>query len=191
MNALDILKYAVGIVVLSVFATGCETFSTKTDYDTSINFANYHTFTWISKSPLISKSPQVSPLAEGRIMRATQDDLTKKGFRYVDDPTKADLVVAFTLGARQQVRVTSNPYATSYGTGPYMWGRPYYQDIDVREFTEGRLAIDMYDVKIKEPVWHGHATKSISSSDQKNAEKLINEAVAAILKTFPPTSAAH
>ena len=72
-----------------------------------------------------------------------------------------------------------------------MWGGPYYQNIDVREFTQGRLAIDIFDVKQKQPVWHGHATKSISSSDQKNAEALINKAVAAILKDFPPTSASQ
>ena len=177
--------------VVCIFAAGCESITTKTDYDTSFNFSGYHTFSWISKSPLVSKSPEISPLAEGRIMRAVMNELTQKGFRFVDDPTKADFVVAFTVGARQQVRVTSNPYAVGYGAPPYMWGRPYYQDIDVREFTQGRLAIDIFDVRVKEPVWHGHATKSISSSDQKNAEELINKAVAAILKTFPPTSASH
>jgi Domain of unknown function (DUF4136) len=183
-NPLNVL----GIVLLCLSATACETFNTKTDYDTAADFSNYHTFSWVSKSPLVSKPPEVSPLAEGRIMRAVSNDLTAKGFRFVDDPAKADFVVAFTIGARQQVRVTSNPYAARYGAGPYMWGRPYYQDIDVREFTQGRLAIDIFDVKRQQPVWHGHATKSISSSDQKNAEALINQAVAAILKSFPPGS---
>jgi hypothetical protein len=191
MNALNTLKYVLVSMMLLATATGCQTFNTTTDYDSSFNFANYHTFSWVSKSPLISKSAEVSPLAEGRIMNAVKADLTQKGFRFVDDPAKADFVVAFTLGSRQQVRVTSNPYAASYGYGAYTWGRPYYQDIDVREFTQGRLAIDIFDVRIKEPVWHGHATKSISSSDQKNAEDVINKAVAAILKPFPPTSAAR
>ncbi len=177
--------------VLCAFTVGCESIDTKTDYDTSFDFSGYHTFSWISKSPLISKSPEVSPLAEGRIANAVTNVLSQKGFRFVDDAAKADFVLAFTVGARQQVRVTSNPYAVGYGAGPYMWGRPYYQDIDVREFTQGRLAIDIFDVKQKQPVWHGHATKSISSSDQKNAEELINKAVAEILKTFPPTSATH
>jgi hypothetical protein len=175
--------------VVLVLASGCESISTKTDYDTAFDFSGYHTFSWISKSPLVSKSPEVSPLAEGRIENAVRSVLSGKGFRFVDDPAKADFVVAFTLGARQQVRVTSNPYAAGYGMRPYMWGGPYYQDIDVREFTQGRLAIDIFDVKQKQPVWHGHATKSISSSDQKNAEELINKAVAAILAGFPPTSA--
>ena len=190
MNRLDQqLKHLLGAVLLCAFATGCESISTKTDHDSTFNFSGYHTFSWISTSPLVSKAPETSPLAEGRIENAVKSDLTQKGFVFVDDPAKADFVIAFTIGSRQQVRVTSNPYSAGYGYGPYMWGRPYYQDIDVREFTEGRLAIDIFDVKLKQPVWHGHATKSITSSDQKNAEALINKAVTAILKTFPPKSA--
>ena len=175
-------------LLLLVLAPGCESITTATDHDASFNFSGYHTFAWISRSPLVSKGPQTSPLMEGRIENAVKTVLTQKGFKYVEDAAGADFALAFTVGSRQQVRVTSNPYAVGYGAGPYMWGRPYYQDIDVREFTEGRLAIDIFDVKMKQPVWHGHATKSISSGDQKNVEEVINKAVAAILKTFPPMS---
>jgi hypothetical protein len=56
----------------------------------------------------------------------------------------------------------------------------------VRQFTKGRLAIDFFDVKLREPVWHGHASKSISESDRARAEEVINKAVAEILKSFPP-----
>ncbi len=173
-------------VVLGAFTAGCETIDTKTDYDNTFNFNDYHTFSWVSRSPLISKTPETSPLAEGRIQNAVKTVLTQKGFRFVENPAEADFALAFTIGSRQQVRVTSNPYAVGYGAGPYMWGRPYYQDIDVREFTQGRLAIDVFDVKRKQPVWHGHATKSITSTDQKNAEELINKAVTKILAGFPP-----
>jgi len=182
------LKHLLGVVVLCAFATGCESISTTTDHDAAFNFSGYRTFSWISNSPLVSRAPETSPLAEGRIENAVKSDLTQKGFVFVADPTKADFVIAFSVGSRQQVRVTSNPYAAGYGAGPYMWGRPYYQDIDVREYTQGRLAIDIFDVKLKQPVWHGHGTKSITAADQKNAEELINKAVAAILKSFPPTS---
>ncbi len=183
---LETFRSLTGALLLCALATGCESMTTATDHDSSFNFSGYHKFSWISHSPLVSKTPQTSPLAEGRIENAVKTVLSQKGFQYVENPNDADFVLAFTIGSRQQVRVTSNPYAVGYGAGPYMWGRPYYQDIDVHQFTEGRLAIDIFDVKMKQPVWHGHATKSISNADQKNAEELINKAVAAILKTFPP-----
>jgi hypothetical protein len=171
---------------LCIVATACETIDIKTDHDPQINFSGYRTFAWISKSPLVSRAPEVSPLAEGRIQNAVRNTLTQKGFRYVEDPNQADFVIAFTLGSRQKLQVTSTPYAASYGTGPYMWGRPYYQDVDVRQYTQGRLAIDIFDTKAREPVWTGVATKSITSSDQKRSEELINEVVAKILAGFPP-----
>ena len=46
----------VGVVALVVrVTTGCESISTKTDYDKAFNFGGYHTFSWISTSPLVSK----------------------------------------------------------------------------------------------------------------------------------------
>jgi hypothetical protein len=69
---------------------------------------------------------------------------------------------------------------------PYRWGGAYYQDIDVRQYTEGRLAIDVFDGKLKRPVWHGFATKTISSADQADPQKAIDAAVAAIVAEFPP-----
>jgi hypothetical protein len=180
------LTCALVTISVCLLASGCESISATSDYDRSFDFSSYHTFSWISNSPLIGKTPETSPLSEGRIENAVTDVLTQKGYRFVDVGNPADFVIAFTVGARQQVRVTSTPYPGGYGMTPHMWGRPYYQDIDVREFTEGRLAIDVFDTRSKQPVWHGHATKSITSADQKNRDELINKAVAAILKDFPP-----
>ena len=174
------------IASLVVLAASCESFSVTTDYDKSVDFHNYRTFSWVSKNPLVSRSPDVSPLAEGRIQAAVLNVMTQKGFKFVEDPSKADIAFAFTLGSRQELRVTSNPYGSAWGTAPYMWGAPYYQNVDVRQYTKGRLAIDIFDVKLREPVWHGHASKSIGESDRARADEVINQAVAEILKSFPP-----
>ncbi len=184
-------SYALGAILVCAFAAGCESITVKTDYDQGFNFSGYHSFSWVSKSPLVSKPAGLNPLVQERLMRATKSVLTAKGFRFVEDPNKADFVVAFTIGTRQEVRATGNPYAVGYGMRPYMWGAPYYQNIDVQQFTKGRLSIDIFDVKAKAPVWHGHGEKSISSSDQNKSEELINEAVAKILASFPPGSKPH
>jgi len=64
----------------------------------------------------------------------------------------------------------------------------YYQDVDVREYTEGRLAIDLFDVRRRRPVWHGYGTRSLTGREVKDPEKLIGAAVTAILADFPPGS---
>jgi hypothetical protein len=174
-------------LALCTFVVGCESISARSDWDPSVDFSAYRTYSWISKSPLISKSPEVSPLAEGRLKNAATNELGRKGYRFVEDPNQADFVVAFSVGAREKLNVSSTPYAGGWGLGP--WGAPYFRDIDVRQYTEGRLAIDLFDTKLRQPVWTGAATKSITSSDERHMGELADKAVAAILKDFPPSGA--
>ena len=173
------------MVALALIAGGCQSIQTYSDYDHRIDMSGYRTFSWISEHPMIDSSPSVSPLTEGRVEQAIIDVMQQKGISFVSDVKQADFVVAFTVGSRQKVRVDTTSYPVGY-RGPFGWGPGYYQDVNVREYTEGRLAIDIFDTKLHQPVWHGYGTKSISGSDRKNAAAVIHQAVAAILKSFPP-----
>jgi hypothetical protein len=56
----------------------------------------------------------------------------------------------------------------------------------VRQYQKGMLAVDIFDVADRRPMWHGVATKSISDSDRKEMDVTINAAVTAVLAGFPP-----
>ncbi len=58
--------------------------------------------------------------------------------------------------------------------------------MDVQQYTEGRLSIDIYDVAEHKPVWHGAATKRITDSMRENPNETITEIVTEILAGFPP-----
>jgi hypothetical protein len=67
------------------------------------------------------------------------------------------------------------------------WGRTYFGDeVDVDTYREGTLAIDVFDGKSHQPVWHGWATKRITEADIRGAAEQIPIAVTAILESFPP-----
>ena len=69
------------------------------------------------------------------------------------------------------------------------WGGMYYgyeMETTVRQYTRGMLAIDVFDVAERRPVWHGVAEKRITESDREDAAATIREAVNAILDGFPP-----
>jgi len=67
------------------------------------------------------------------------------------------------------------------------WGSPYFgHDVDVRAYREGTLAIDVFDGKTRQPVWHGWLSKRITEHDVSHAAEQIPPAVAAILGDFPP-----
>jgi hypothetical protein len=137
----------------------------------------------------------VSPLLEGRIMNAVRADLSRKGFRYVPDPEQADMAISFTVGSRDQIRVDQYPatYRTGYGSyyRSYGYGMTYGTETRVRQYTEGQLAIDIFDVRSKNPAFHGSASTRINNSDREDIETFINNIVVETLDGFPPGQAAH
>ena len=172
------------LAALCMLATGCATINAKSDYDESADFGAYQTFGWISEHPLVMSDPTIaSPLFEGRAMNAIAQTLQASGYRLIEDASKADFAVSFSLGARDQIRV--NSYPTAY-RGNWAWGGPYYQEVDVRNYTEGTLSIDLFDVKRRQPVWHGWAVKTTSNSDRANPSAVITEVIETILTQFPP-----
>jgi hypothetical protein len=186
MNAAS-RRFFLAFVLLALFGLqGCETIKVVSDHDPSFSFAGYDSYAWMSEHPMVSSAQGVNPLLEGRIMAAIQDSLGQKGMKLVADPAQADFVIAFGVGARERVSVTSTPYPVAY-RGAWGWGGMYYNDVDVRQYTEGRLAIDIFDADERRPVFHGYATANVSATtDQAKRQQMLREAVAKILAGFPP-----
>jgi hypothetical protein len=180
---------------LSIVATACAlslsgcatTLQTHSDHDATQNFSGYRTYAWMADQPMIAPPDEVarvSPLNRRRIEEAIESELAAKGFQKATDRASADFAVSYTVGARDRVDVYS--YPAPYA-GPWRWGYPYFgHDVDVTMYREGTLAIDVFDGKSHQPVWHGWATKRISERDVKHAAQQIPPAVATVMKDFPP-----
>lgn len=189
------------VTTLTLLLAGCGSTGPVIDYDQSANFTTYRTYAFISDSPMMRTpdTPPVSPLLEGRLIRITDDTLQAKGFSKVEDPESADFTVGFTVGARDKIKVNSypEPYRPYYGG--WGWGATYYggyggygggTNVDVQQYTEGTLAIDVYDVAEHKPVWHGVATKRITDTMRRNPDESLTEVVQEILQAYPPGLAA-
>jgi len=165
------------------------------DYNPSADFASYRTWSFISERPMIvsQAAGMVNPLLEGRIMRAIHSEMDRKGFSYVTDPESADIAISFTVGSRDQVKIDQIP--SSYRTGysryhrGYGYGGSFGTETRVRQYTEGQVAIDIFEVQSHTPAFHGSATKRLSSSDRDNPEELISSVVSEAMLGFPPDSA--
>jgi len=124
-----------------------------------------------------------------RAREAIQEELTRKGFTYVNDAAAADFVVDFTIGARERTDIHSYPapYVGPYWGYSGWWGYHYWGDeIDVRQYREGTLAVDVFDAHTHKPVWHGWAKKELTQQDIGRSEAPIRAAVDAVLAQFPP-----
>jgi len=173
----------------------CGTTAPLIDYDRSVNFATYQSYAFISDHPML-RSPEsatASPLLEARLMRVTDENLQARGYRKVNDPEAADFTVAFTVGTREKLNVTSYPEPYRPYVGGWAWGAAYYRglvapgnNLAVDQYTEGSLAVDIYDVAAHKPVWHGVASGRVTDAMRRNPDEAVNETLNAILAGFPP-----
>lgn len=184
---MELRKRTLAVAWLGLVALlgGCEsTPRVATDFDETIRFERYRTFTFVSENPLVTSVAGTNPLLPERLMRATRSSLEARGYRYVENAQDVDFAIGFTLGTRDRIQMTS--YPSYYGSRSWAWGRGYYEEVNVSQYTEGTLAIDVFDVAERRPVWHGWATKRISRAVQENPGPTVNEVVGAILADFPP-----
>ena len=165
---------------------------THFDRDTAADFSAYRTFAWIGPAPLArakqgsAAASFVSAIDDQRIRRAVEEDLQTRGYRLVDSVDQADLVVAYSVGSEEKVRVhesamrtTLYPYPARYRYGPWLTD----SNVIVQQYTEGTLTLEFYDRKSEQAVWVGWASRRLSRTHDPQA--LISEAVARILAQFP------
>ena len=176
----------VAVLALVAALTGaCSTLKVGSDFDHAASFSGYRTYSWLPRE----RRGNSNPLTVQRARDAIDSELIAKGFHEASDPQAADFVVDFTIGSHERTDVESYPAAYA---GPWWgvrgwWGGPYWGDtIDVRQYREGVLSIDMFDQRTHRPVWHGWAKKELSRSDIENSAAPISNAVRTILQAFPP-----
>lgn len=182
--AIRLLGLTVGMVVLGA----CATLRVGSDRDPAASFSAYHTYAWMPPRTNIYESP--NPLVVQRAHDAIQDALSAKGYQLASSPKEADFVVDFTIGSRERTDIRS--YPAPYG-GPwfrgtsYWWGAPYWgSEVDVRQYREGTLSIDIFDGRTDRPVWHGWARKDLTRTDIEHSSGSIRQAVDSVLAQFPP-----
>jgi len=170
------------VALATVTIVGCTTIAANHDANPAVNFDQYKTFSWVSPHPLVDPSSGDNSSLEGRIEQMVRDLLSAKGYRFVEDSEQADFVVGFGLGASDKLRMDSYPAAYR---GPWHWHGGIHEGSS-RQHTEGRLVVDIFDVRTHQPAWRGSATKTIATNDEKDLQTAIRAALTAILANFPP-----
>jgi len=191
MNPIKLLL----ITSLITLAAGCATHSAKVDFDknTDIETINYKTFAWLTPAKIMAPPVDINPVMKERVDDSIEQAFIAKGYQLIEDAEQADFAISYTVGSREKIKV--NSYPATYNTG-FGWGRGYYggrghygsmtmgTETTVRQYTEGKLAIDIYDVKTHQPVWHGWATKRLTSDDKESPSATLNDIVIKVVNQF-------
>lgn len=182
-------KLIIMLALIGAMAGCVSTQQARVDFDrnSEITTSHYKTFAWLNETKVLVESVDANPVMKVRIDNAIEQAFIAKGYQLVDDAEQADFAISYTMGSREKIKVDSLPI--TYRTN-FMWGHRYYggigigSDTRVRNYTEGKLAIDVYDVKSHQPVWHGWAVKRIASSEQDNPSKAIKMVVEQVVAQF-------
>ncbi len=166
-----------GVAVLGLILAACATVHVNSDFDRSVDFSSYHSFTMVSRPHPGIKNPLIAQ----RTYDGIQAELMRRGFTYVGDSTKADLIVDFTMGARERMDAAIHRDIDAGWWRPY-WGRR----VNARRYRQGTLAIDVFDARSQRPLWHGWESRQLSKPEVERTEEVIRASVNAVLAEFPP-----
>jgi hypothetical protein len=180
MKSIKIFFSLFSIIILTVIlSTGCSSISVNQDYDPTYDFSKLKTYGFIP----LPKDAGIDQLAANRLGDAIKKELGTKGYTLSET---SDFGVALYFSTKTKTNVQS--YGYGYGYGGYWGGPGYGGGVDVTQYEEGTLIIDIIDMAKKELVWRGIGSGAMSQSpsvEERTAN--INNAVTQILAQFPPT----
>jgi len=193
---MTLMKKLFATALLIAVASCSSTYEAKVDFDknSKVETLNYKTFAWLSPGKIMAPAEDINPVMKLRVDEEIEKAFMAKGYQLIDDAENADFAISYTVGNRDKIKVSS--YPTTYNTG-FGWGGGYYggryggmygtqmgTETHVRQYTEGKLAIDVYDVKSHQPAWHGWAVKRITSDDKEAPSSVIKDVVNKVVLQF-------
>lgn len=195
MNIMKIFPVLLALTLLSACATSSKVF---TDFDPEQRFDSYKSFSWSSDEPVaVSGTYSFSELSKSRLTNSLKSELEGRGYRFVDNKNNADFLVSLTLGARDKIETRLEP---GYQIDPYAWrwGRIYYphyfhgfsafSEKQTYQFTQGSIAVDIFDAKSNRPVFYASTSQRLTEKELSGTLSKEQETAKALLEAFPPDS---
>ncbi len=180
------------VFFLLLFVVGCSTIRVSTDFNPTYDFTKLRTYAWLDNDKAVSSDARVNnDLIVDRVRRAVENSLAAKGYTKID-AASADFVVSWFGAIDTKLQVDSiDHFYSPYGYGalvrdPYWNGTRGVRTTTTREYEVGTLIVDILDPSERKLIWRGSGTDRIGSNNSpEKVTKGINEAIAAIMASFP------
>ncbi|HEU4929094.1 MAG TPA: DUF4136 domain-containing protein [Candidatus Krumholzibacteria bacterium] len=177
---------AMAAAAASLLFLGCSQYDIKSDYDLDSNFAAFRTYAWMTPATTsegatsANTAIQRNTLLDKRIRSAVDAAMASKGFTVNDE--NPDVLVVYHTGMQNKVDVTDWGY--SYAGSYWGWAG---RDIDVYNYTEGTLIVDLVNSQTKQLAWRGSATGVVEPGrSPEEVQERINDVVTKIFDNYPP-----
>lgn len=173
-------------LIAALLLTSCQTAGVQTDFDPTVSFADYRTYSWLP-----GEVPRgMNPLMFRRVKESIDRSLAGRGY---SQAPQGDFAISFTIDERDRIQADDYGFGWGgYGWGGYGYGWGGYglgyPPVDIYTVTERRIVIDVYDSRTQAAAWHGVVRRQ-SFSNRLDYSRL-DRAVDAVLSKFPPVPGA-
>ena len=177
------MKTTLSLLAIIFVLTGCSNLQIITDQVDGIDISSYKTFNFSPADKSDTACIYFSEINQNRVQVAIAKELATKGYTLAKNP---NLMISTFLKVQEKQNITTPyPYA---GPGDFIgiYGGYRYNPshVNIIDYTEGTLIIDLVDTGKNELVWQGVAIKTIKKNSKKS-EKNINTAIEKVFKNFP------
>jgi hypothetical protein len=173
MKKLFLLTIVVGLLY------GCSSsFKVTTDYDSTVDFTKLNTYNFTDESLELP----INEFNRTRVLNAVKEQMSVKGFTKSDD---SQVLVNLHVRAEIKVEATAN---TNYYGGSYRYrygGGFSTTTVDVNEYVEGTLFIDLIDKSEDLLIWQARCVGTLNADTKKMAQNIDDTILKAFYK-YPP-----
>lgn len=193
------IKAIIRMGLLGLFASlvlaGCASTPTvRTGSAPNADFNAFRTFSFVT--PLSTDRAGFHTLVSQQIVSSTRRELEVRGLEFVADPGQADMLVNVHAHVAEQLRVRSTPdpwVGSSYWnhrngryrgwSGHTRWPAPNRVEVD--QFSEGRLSVDLVDRRTNTLVWEGVASQRLNQRTMNDLGPAIDVAIHDVFAQLP------
>jgi hypothetical protein len=179
---------AAGIAAAMIGACASPGPKIQVQKDPVANLGAYKTFNFFS--PLGTDRDGYESIVSATLKEVTTNELVARGYAMSETP---DFLVNFGGKLNEKMKVSSSPAAPM--PGPY-WGYygyrygyydPFYrpEQVNVSQYTEGTLTLDIVDAKSKRLVWESVAVGKVTDKVRENVPGTLRVVVPQMMAEYP------
>jgi len=170
------MKKVLFFIAIAFLFTACSSVRTTADWDPSVNFRAYQTYSFSESFDEI----EANDLDKRRIKQAIINEMEKRGYQQSNKP---DLLVNGYVTTVEKTVVTNTHYG-GYGPYYYGWGG-WYTSTDVSNYREGTLIVSLIDVRKKQLIWEGRAEGFVPPSGGTKRTKAVDDMLEQLFWKYP------
>lgn len=189
-------RYTLPLLISILFViTSCSTLNVTNDYDKSVDFKKFKTFSLYPWDPQLDL--EINAYDKATILNSVKDQMTGRGYEYVEK--NGDLVVStfVVLQNKTSYQAYTDHYGgyAGYGGGWMYYGSPWaygygwgpgFSTTTVQkvDYLQGTLIIDIFQLDGKKLVWQGIGSGEVTK-DPETRDRKLPKNIAHIFRKFP------